>query len=332
MGINTITDFLQKKGVKSDGSPNALVDPETYALLEKEFGSGRAAGSERITVRERIAQKQATVTLDESPARGGKDDGELFVKSTVITVKDEVAGRGPKILGKIDLPGTTPRSAGPAPAPRPTPAAAAEPKSEPKKPAPVQPETPPVSKPDPSGAGTAASSSSAAVPRTDAPAPAAAPAQPAAKSSASSGPAPATPARPAAPVAPAQPMASAEARQKTYDERQAEDRKEQADRCGILGDASRLVHLREDPVADRVGAEIAARKEEDRPGRIEDAHAGEDDDRRKCGPDERGDELQQFAGESDALQLVVFHDLFRHARHGAAEQDDIRAEARPDIV
>ena len=224
VGINTITDFLQKKGVKSDGSPNALVDPETYALLEKEFGSGRAAGSERITVRERIAQKQATVTLDESPARGGKDDGELFVKSTVITVKDEVAGRGPKILGKIDLPGTTPKSAGPAPAPRPTPAAAAEPKSEPKKPAPVQPETPPVSKPDPSGAGTAASSSSAAVPRTDAPAPAAAPAQPAAKSSVSSGPAPATPARPAAPVAPAQPMASAEARQKTYDERQAEKR------------------------------------------------------------------------------------------------------------
>lgn len=39
VGINTITDFLQKKGVKSDGSPNALVDAETYALLEKEFGA-----------------------------------------------------------------------------------------------------------------------------------------------------------------------------------------------------------------------------------------------------------------------------------------------------
>ena len=44
VGINTITDFLQKKGVKSDGSPNALVDAETYALLEKEFGAGRAVG------------------------------------------------------------------------------------------------------------------------------------------------------------------------------------------------------------------------------------------------------------------------------------------------
>ena len=40
VGLNTITDFLQKKGIKSDGSPNTLVDAETYAVLEKE---GRTA-------------------------------------------------------------------------------------------------------------------------------------------------------------------------------------------------------------------------------------------------------------------------------------------------
>ena len=28
VGLNTITDFLQKKGIKSDGSPNTLVEPE----------------------------------------------------------------------------------------------------------------------------------------------------------------------------------------------------------------------------------------------------------------------------------------------------------------
>ena len=38
VGLNTITDFLQKKGIKSDGSPNTLVDSETYAVLEKELG------------------------------------------------------------------------------------------------------------------------------------------------------------------------------------------------------------------------------------------------------------------------------------------------------
>ena len=92
VGINTITDFLQKKGVKSDGSPNALVDAETYALLEKEFGAGRAVNSERVNIRERIAQKQATVTLDDdAKGKGGKNDEELLVKSNVISVKDEVA-------------------------------------------------------------------------------------------------------------------------------------------------------------------------------------------------------------------------------------------------
>ena len=65
VGLNTVTDFLQKKGIKSDGSPNTLVDAETYALLEKEFGAGRAVNSERVNIRERIAQKQATVTLDD---------------------------------------------------------------------------------------------------------------------------------------------------------------------------------------------------------------------------------------------------------------------------
>ncbi|WP_295889974.1 hypothetical protein, partial [uncultured Alistipes sp.] len=34
VGINTITDFLHKKGIKNDGSPNALVDADTYAVLE----------------------------------------------------------------------------------------------------------------------------------------------------------------------------------------------------------------------------------------------------------------------------------------------------------
>ena len=29
VGLNTVTDFLQKKGIKSDGSPNTLVDEST---------------------------------------------------------------------------------------------------------------------------------------------------------------------------------------------------------------------------------------------------------------------------------------------------------------
>ena len=161
MGINTITDFLQKKGVKSDGSPNALVDAETYALLEKEFGAGRAVNSERVNIRERIAQKQATVTLDDdAKGKGGKNDEELLVKSNVISVKDEVASMGPKILGKIDLSGKGPKAAPaatPAPAPRPAAKPAPTPAPAPAAvPAPAEPVVPtPVEVPEPQPAAPA---------------------------------------------------------------------------------------------------------------------------------------------------------------------------------
>ena len=224
VGINTITDFLQKKGVKSDGSPNALVDASTYALLEKEFGAGRAVNSERANIRERIAQKQTTVTIDGAQGKSGKTEEEVLVKSNVISVKDEVAGMGPKILGKIDLSG---KKAASVSAPAPAPASAPRPASV------AAPAATPVEEPRPAAAPKAAP---AAAP---VPAPAPAPAPAAAAPTATPAPAPVAnaerqpvaaaapaaevrrPAPAAAPVA-ARPIASAEAQQKTYDERQAE--------------------------------------------------------------------------------------------------------------
>ncbi|MDO4757897.1 MAG: translation initiation factor IF-2 [Rikenellaceae bacterium] len=100
VGLNTITDFLQKKGIKSDGSPNTLVDAATYAILEKEFGSNRAAAGARDSVRERISQKQASITI-EGAAKPKEEEKEVVIKSNVINVKDEI--QQPKFLGKIDL-------------------------------------------------------------------------------------------------------------------------------------------------------------------------------------------------------------------------------------
>ena len=129
VGLNTITDFLQKKGIKSDGSPNTLVDSETYAVLEKEFGANRAAGNARDSIRERISLKQTTITLEEAKKQEREEEKEVVIKSNVISVKDEI--QQPKILGKIDLspkpkaaPATTPAAApAAAPAPKPEPAA-----------------------------------------------------------------------------------------------------------------------------------------------------------------------------------------------------------------
>ena len=147
VGLNTITDFLHKKGIKSDGAPNTQVDAETYAVLEKEFGGNRPATAARDSIRERIAQKQTTITIEGSKKPEREEEKEVVIKSNVINVRDEI--QQPKFLGKIDL-DAKPKAAS-APAPKAEAAAPAEtkrpetPKPEPAKPA----EAPEAEKPQP---------------------------------------------------------------------------------------------------------------------------------------------------------------------------------------
>ena len=192
VGLNTVTDFLQKKGIKSDGSPNTLVDAETYAVLEKEFGANRAAGNARESIRERISLKQTTITLEEAKKQEREEEKEVVIKSNVISVKDEI--QQPKFLGKIDL--------------SPKPKAAPAPKAEAEKPAAQHPAAPAAPAPAqaPKAAAQPAPAPAPAVPeaRPAQPAPAtqashAAPATPAPAAQA----APAEPAKPAAPATPA---------------------------------------------------------------------------------------------------------------------------------
>ena len=183
VGLNTITDFLQKKGIKSDGSPNTLVDAETYAVLEKEFGANRAAGNARESIRERISLKQTTITLEEAKKQEREEEKEVVIKSNVISVKDEI--QQPKFLGKIDL------------SPKPKAAPAPAPKAEAEKPAAQHPAAPAAPAP-------AQAPKAAAQP---------APAMPAAPEARPSQAAPATPASPAAPATPVHAAPAAQAAQ-----------------------------------------------------------------------------------------------------------------------
>ena len=119
VGLNTITDFLHRKGIEIDSSPNTPIDADTYAILEKEYGKNRPSGSELDSVREKM-NKKSTVSIEPAPAPQPKEE------KRTIEVKDEVVQ--PKILGKIDL--TPKKKAEPAPAPK------AEPKKEEKQEAP----------------------------------------------------------------------------------------------------------------------------------------------------------------------------------------------------
>ena len=149
VGVSSIAEFLDKKGIKIDSTPNTLIDQQMYALLEKEFGSNRG-GNPRGEVRERISQKPTAVSIGQ---KKGDDDfkDEVVIKSKSISVKDEVKAMGPKILGTIDLGGkkAKPAQQPAAPAPKPQPKPAAKPAEKPAQPKVEKPVAAPAPKVEP---------------------------------------------------------------------------------------------------------------------------------------------------------------------------------------
>jgi len=118
VGINTIVEFLRKKGIELDGNPNTKISPETFIILQKEFSSEISAKKESAELSLRAqAEKNAYEYNDdkyenenenesesekeeikEVPAKPAKvPDNELINEIK----KEEI--KGPKILGKIDL-------------------------------------------------------------------------------------------------------------------------------------------------------------------------------------------------------------------------------------
>ena len=142
VGLNTLTDFLHKKGVAIDGSPNTQISNDIYSLVEREFGSNRTNSSARDSVREKISTKQATVSIEEPKAESAPQTKRN------IEVRDQLPQQ-PRILGRIELdkkgnvvkpqapkaeaPAPAAPKPAPAPAPKaePTPAPAPAPKAEP---------------------------------------------------------------------------------------------------------------------------------------------------------------------------------------------------------
>ena len=199
VGLGTITEFLEKKGIK-DVAPNTLVESDVYAMLEKEFG-GNHLGGERDNVRERMNLKQESVSLGDrkDAAQQQQEEKEVVIKNNSF-IRTEVPQ--PKVLGKIDLDGKKNAKAEETPAPKAESKPAVEKSSE-------QPAAGSATKP----------ATAPAAPKVEAPKPAPEVKEaPKAEHTPEVKPAPAPKAEPA----PAAPKADAEAQQKTYDERLAE--------------------------------------------------------------------------------------------------------------
>ena len=63
VGVATIAEFLQSKGVEIDASPNAKVLPEMYNLVLDKFGSDKAKKVESQELRNKKVERK-TISLE----------------------------------------------------------------------------------------------------------------------------------------------------------------------------------------------------------------------------------------------------------------------------
>jgi translation initiation factor IF-2 len=138
VGIQTIVEFLNKKGFDISHDPNCKIPPEAYALIVKEYSGDLSVkkDAEKLALKEKITPKKSLSIEDMDTGREG-DMGEpeedilitdISGVKTHIDLRTEVRKPEVRTVGKVDL---TP----PAKQARKEPEAPAEKPAEPAKPA-----------------------------------------------------------------------------------------------------------------------------------------------------------------------------------------------------
>lgn len=97
IGLNTLKEFLSKKGITIEANPNAKLDGDAYALVEKEFKKEQIVKEES----KKVAIKVKDIT--QSKEKEQDDEEEEPVKEILIKSNVNEVVKGPKILGKIEL-------------------------------------------------------------------------------------------------------------------------------------------------------------------------------------------------------------------------------------
>jgi len=105
VGISTIVDFLNKKGIQIDSNPNSKVSDDAYNILAKEYSSdiNLKKESEKVNLKSN-REKKETVSIE-------SDSQESAAEETVEkTVIDTPAKNPVKVVGKIDLDALKPKT------------------------------------------------------------------------------------------------------------------------------------------------------------------------------------------------------------------------------
>jgi translation initiation factor IF-2 len=97
VGISTIVDYLNKKGIRIESNPNTKLTPEIYEILLREFESEKNVKEEASKIGLSYAEHE-TVSIDDGKAKKTEDDAvnkepltketpqdDLFIKTKTIS-------------------------------------------------------------------------------------------------------------------------------------------------------------------------------------------------------------------------------------------------------
>ncbi|MDR0414149.1 MAG: translation initiation factor IF-2 [Prevotellaceae bacterium] len=97
LGLHTIVDFLAKKGIAVDASPNAKISEDAYALLAKEFGNEQS-------VKDREAAKKMVVTPKKVKEEEEPNEPKpLIIKDTSLAPDKSALSKGKATGAKADV-------------------------------------------------------------------------------------------------------------------------------------------------------------------------------------------------------------------------------------
>ncbi len=137
VGMNTIVEFLHKKGIKIDNNANTKLSPDAYALLMKEYQSEKTVKEVSKKIELEYTQHKTITISDKRQAQDEEFDFEpepkqedLFIRNVPIEAETVSKTRISR-EEKTDHPASPPVSEAPAPAPEATETKATEKQAEP---------------------------------------------------------------------------------------------------------------------------------------------------------------------------------------------------------
>mgnify|MGYP001057353093 CR=1 FL=1 len=102
VGISTIVEFLDSKGVEIEAKPNTKIDPEVYSLLSEEFQSDQSAKEESKHVSMPTTERESvSIESPPEPKSKSEDDEGILIKNVpageeAADEKEEAVSEAPK--------------------------------------------------------------------------------------------------------------------------------------------------------------------------------------------------------------------------------------------